>query len=89
VDSPGKTLWLYSGVMETFLEGLPTFFQTALGAVILLVITLWSVVWKMLALYRAGSYGQKGWFVALFFINTVGILEILYMTIFSRKAKRS
>lgn len=75
--------------MDAFLQTLPDFFQTALGALILLAVTLWSVVWKMLALYRAGSYGHKGWFVALFFINTVGILEILYMTIFSRKAKRS
>lgn len=75
--------------MDAFFDSLPGFFQTALGVLILLVITLWSVVWKMLALYRAGSYGHKGWFVALFFINTVGILEILYMTIFSRKAKRA
>jgi hypothetical protein len=74
--------------MDTFLQALPEFFQSALGAIILLVITLWSVVWKMLGLYRAGSYGQKGWFVVLFFINTVGILEILYLTIFSKRAKK-
>jgi methionyl-tRNA synthetase len=75
--------------MDAFLQTLPEFFQSALGLLIVVVISLWSVVWKMLALYRAGSLGHKGWFVALFFINTVGILEILYMTIFSRKAKRS
>jgi methionyl-tRNA synthetase len=75
--------------MDDFLQMLPDFFHTAVGVLVLLVISLWSVVWKMLALYRAGSYRHKGWFVALFFINTVGILEILYLTIFSRKGKIS
>lgn len=75
--------------MDTFLQPLPDFFQTIPGLLVLLVISLWSVVLKMLALYRAGSLGQKGWFVALFLINTVGILEIVYMTIFSRKGKRT
>ena len=31
---------------------------------------------------------KKVAFIALFFINTVGILEILYMTLFSRKSRR-
>jgi hypothetical protein len=67
---------------------LPEFFQTALGLILFITIALWSVVWKMLALYRSASRGHKGWFIALFFINTVGILEILYMTLFSRKTRR-
>lgn len=52
-----------------------------------IAISLWSVAWKGFALYRAGARGHKGWFIALFLINTVGILEILYLTIFSRRGR--
>lgn len=65
------------------------FFASTLGFTVFVVVALWSVVWKGFALYRAGSLRDKGWFVALFLINTAGILEILYLTIFQhRKARR-
>ncbi len=67
---------------------IPEFFQTALGLIVFITIALWSVLWKMFALYRSAARGHKGWFIALFFINTVGILEILYITLFSRKTRR-
>ncbi len=56
----------------------------AVGAVIALVV-LWSLVWKGFALWKAAKLGHKGWFIALLIINTAGILEILYIYIFSRK----
>lgn len=43
------------------------------------LIGLWTLVIKGLALYRAGSLKQKGWFIALLLINTVGILELVYL----------
>lgn len=61
-------------------------FQTGLAVTLFIVVLLWSLVWKMLALYRAGRVQQKVWFVVLFFVNTAGILEILYLFIFSKKA---
>ena len=65
------------------------FFASTLGFTVVIVVALWSVVWKGFALYRAGSLRDKGWFIALFLINTAGILEILYLTIFQhRKARR-
>ena len=45
---------------------------------------LWSLVWKGLALYRAAQSEQKGWFVALLVINTMGIFEIVYLLFFSQ-----
>jgi Mg2+ and Co2+ transporter CorA len=41
---------------------------------------------KGMALWRAGRNNQKGWFVVLLVVNTLGLLEILYL-IFSRKKK--
>jgi hypothetical protein len=53
----------------------------------ILPVLIWSIVWKGLALWRAAKLGQKPWFVALLVINTVGILEILYLYFFSKKTK--
>lgn len=65
-----------------FLSGL---FETTVGIVLFVLVALWSLIWKMVALYRAASRNQKGWFVAIFFLNTVGILEIVYLSFFSRQ----
>jgi len=51
------------------------------------VVLIWSIVWKGLALWKAAHLNQKYWFVALLVINTLGILEILYIYIFSEKAR--
>ncbi|OGH84398.1 MAG: hypothetical protein A2261_02200 [Candidatus Magasanikbacteria bacterium RIFOXYA2_FULL_44_8] len=46
---------------------------------IILAVVAWSLVWKGLALWRAGRKNQLGWFIALLLINTMGILEIVYL----------
>ncbi len=48
----------------------------------LAVIILWSLPWKGYALWRASQRKEVGWFIALFLINTLGVLEILYLFIF-------
>jgi hypothetical protein len=58
----------------------------ALGLGILIaIVALWSLVWKGLALWKAARLGHRGWFIALLIINTAGILDILYIYIFSKK----
>lgn len=51
-------------------------------------IGVWGLIWKTFALYRAGANRSPGWFVALLLLNTVGILEMLYLFVFGKK-KRS
>ncbi|MBI2676931.1 MAG: hypothetical protein HYX21_03250 [Candidatus Yanofskybacteria bacterium] len=46
---------------------------------------VWSLVWKGLALWKAARRGENVWFVALLVINTFGILEILYLYVFTKK----
>ena len=56
--------------------------------VLWLVISLavaWSMAWKGVALWRAGKNGHLVWFIVLFIVNTLGILEIIYIFAFSRK----
>lgn len=55
-------------------------FWTFLGAV-----AVWSMFWKGLALWRSARLGSKKWFIVLLVLNTVGILEILYLYVFSKK----
>lgn len=57
-----------------------------IGIFFFLVIAVWSLIWKGLALWKAAREGSKEWFVALLIINTIGILEILYLYVFSKKS---
>jgi len=43
------------------------------------ILLIWSMFWKGLALWHSGRRGQVVWFVAILLINTVGILEIVYL----------
>ncbi|MFA9276695.1 MAG: DUF5652 family protein [Rhodoluna sp.] len=54
---------------------------------LILGLVLWSSIWKGFALYRAGSLKSVPWFVVLFILNTAGILEILYLFVFSKRKK--
>jgi len=58
--------------------GLNSWFHTY-GLLPLLFITFWSLFWKGLALWHAGRRDQPGWFVVLLVVNTVGILELIYL----------
>lgn len=49
-----------------------------------ITIVFWSYVWKLLALWKSARKGSTVWFIILALINTVGILEILYIFIFSK-----
>jgi hypothetical protein len=48
-----------------------------------LALFAWAVVWKGLALWKAAHREQKYWFIAFLVVNTLGILEILYIYVFS------
>ena len=56
------------------------------GAIATLVILMvWSLIWKGIALWKSSRLSHKKWFVALLVINTVGILEILYIFFIANK----
>jgi hypothetical protein len=44
-----------------------------------LLLALWTVFWKGLALWHSAQRGKSVWFVALLLLNTAGILEIIYL----------
>lgn len=55
----------------------------------LMLIIAWSGIWKALALWKASRLGSKAWFVTLFILNTAGVLEILYIFVFSKMTKKT
>ena len=57
-----------------------------LGAalVIMTLLSIWALVWKGFALWKASQKKSIPWFIVLLIINTVGILEILYIFVFSK-----
>lgn len=45
----------------------------------LALILAWVLLWKGLALWHSAQRGQSGWFIVLLFVNTAGVLEIIYL----------
>jgi len=61
------------------------FFINSGWAWVILPALIWTLFWKGCALWTASKNDQKVWFLALLVINTVGILEIVYIFYVSKK----
>jgi len=55
--------------------------------VLLAIAIIWSLIWKGIALWKSARNDQPVWFVCLLVINTVGVLEIAYISFFQKKQK--
>lgn len=55
----------------------------------IIAVLLWVLIWKALALWQAARKNQKIWFVALLIINTLGLLEIIYLAYYYFQDKKS
>jgi len=49
----------------------------------------WSLFWKGLALWKSAGRGEKWWFIILLIVNTLGLLEILYLFVFSKFVRKT
>ncbi len=49
---------------------------------------LWTLPWTGVALWRSSRRGEKWWFIVILLTQTLGILEIAYIFIFSKKEKK-
>lgn len=55
---------------------------------VIIVLSIWQLVWKGIALWRSSQLKQRNWFIALFILiplNDMGILEIIYLFWFAKK----
>ena len=53
-------------------------------AVLFAALSIWALIWKGIALWKAARNGSKAWYIIMLFVNTVGILEIIYIFYFSK-----
>ncbi len=54
-------------------------------AIVIPIILAWTLPWKAVALWKAARNRQLVWFIVLFLVNTLAILEIIYIFAFSKK----
>jgi hypothetical protein len=66
--------------MENFITTHPVLF-----IIIIVAIGLWTLPWKGYALWLAARRHHTWWFIVLLLVNTVGILEILYIFLVGRR----
>lgn len=56
-----------------------------LDLILITVITIWSTLLKGVALWRAANLKQRNWFIVMLIVNTIGILELVYLFRFASK----
>jgi methionyl-tRNA synthetase len=69
---------MYESFRELF-AGTPLAHLTDLQITIFFVFAICAFILKGFSLWYAARGGQRWWFVALLIINTLGILEIVYL----------
>jgi hypothetical protein len=47
------------------------------------IILIWTAIWKLLGMWKAAQKKSVIWFIVLGVVNTVGILPLLYIYVFS------
>lgn len=55
---------------------------------LIVLLAVWELCWKAVALWKSARSNQLPWFVAIMVINSAGILPILYIVFFQKKRKR-
>lgn len=62
--------------------------QATWVSLLFIFLMIWSIPWKGWALWRAAKNDNLTWFIIFMIVNTVGILEIIYIFFISKKPKK-
>ena len=55
---------------------------------IILLLIVWTLPWKGVALWRAARNKHLIWFLVILILNTLAIVEIVYIFLFSEKKEK-
>jgi len=82
---------LLGGSATTAYQVIADYLGVSLTVVIILfiILSIWSLTWKGFALWNASKKNSTIWFIVLLIFNTFGILEILYIYVFSEMKLKS
>jgi len=64
-------------------------FESMLSNPLFILLMIWSLIWKGMALWRSARLEQKIWFIILLVLNTFGILDIIYLLITQKQIDKS
>jgi hypothetical protein len=73
--------------MDVILDGIMRFIG-ANQLLVLLLLLAWILPWKGWALWLAARRGEKGWFVLFLIVNTLAILEIIYIFAVAKRSEK-
>lgn len=73
-----------NGYANSYVPGVLAGFLSAF----IIPVAIWSLFWMGIALWKAARNGSKVWFTVLLLVHTLGILDILYIFVFSRMGKK-
>jgi formate-dependent nitrite reductase membrane component NrfD len=68
---------------------LAAFLATSVGIFVFSIVMVWSAIWKAIALWKAARRGETAWYVIMLLLNTLGILEIIYIFAIAKNPKES
>ncbi len=55
--------------------------------ILFIIMIVWIMVWKGFAIWIAAQEKNKYWFIIILVINTLGILEMIYIFFFSKRGR--
>jgi len=58
--------------------------EVGIATWLIAIILIWSLIWKLLALWKSARNNHLIWFIVMAVVNTIGILPILYLFVFSK-----
>ena len=53
--------------------------------VVLILIALWTIPWKGVALWHAAKRGEFWWFIVMLVLNDLALLELFYVLYWTRR----
>jgi hypothetical protein len=77
----------YMNQLPSHAFGVDTLLATIGVTALVAVLIVWTVAWKGAALWKAARHGSKWWFILLLLVNTVGILDIIYIYAVDKRRK--
>jgi hypothetical protein len=52
---------------------------------VLFLILIWTLPWKGVALWKSAKNSNKKWFIVMLIVNSLALLEIVYIFYFAKK----
>jgi len=56
---------------------------------LLAVVAVWSLIWMGIAMWKSARKNHIIWFVVFLLVHTLGVLEILYIFVFSKMGRKA